>query len=432
MRRLLLAAAVLLAGCVRADGSAPVTLRFWAMGREGEVVQELIDDFERENPGVRVIVQQIPWAAAHEKLLTAYVGRSTPDLAQLGNTWVSEFVALRAIEPLDRRLAASPEISPDAFFAGIWDTNVIDGVPYGVPWYVDTRVLFYRSDLLAEAGYDSVPGDWDGWRDAMQKMKREGGADHYPIFLPTNEYTPWIVFGLQTRLAAPRRSRYARSVQRARPTDAPSRSTWTSSSEGLAPAVQGASIANLYQEFERGSIAMYITGPWNLGEFRRRLSPAHAVEVGDRAPSRSRRRGNRHLDGGRIEPGSLPRLAPPGRGVEAHHVSLHPRIADPFLPAHRRSAGAPRGVARHRSHQRLQPAHLRSAADARGLHAEDPGVGADLDEAAEHRGGDGSAAARRPIRRSPCWTGTWTASWRSVAGCSCAHGPRPHLRAGAR
>jgi hypothetical protein len=52
-------------------------------------------------------VQQIPWTAAHEKLLTAFVGKSTPDLAQLGNTWVSEFVQLNALEPLGPRVAAS-------------------------------------------------------------------------------------------------------------------------------------------------------------------------------------------------------------------------------------------------------------------------------------------------------------------------------------
>src|SRR6185295_9786772 len=51
-----------------------VTLRFWAMGREGEVVVDLVRDFERENPGVHVEVQQIPWGAAHEKLLTSHVG----------------------------------------------------------------------------------------------------------------------------------------------------------------------------------------------------------------------------------------------------------------------------------------------------------------------------------------------------------------------
>src|SRR5215207_9206354 len=90
-------AALLVTGCQRADASDVVTLRFWAFGREGEVVQELMRDFERQNPGIRVHVQQIPWTAAHEKLLTAYVGDATPDVAQLGNTWIPEFVALNAL-----------------------------------------------------------------------------------------------------------------------------------------------------------------------------------------------------------------------------------------------------------------------------------------------------------------------------------------------
>ena len=37
-----------------------------------------------------------------------------------------------------------------------------------------------------------------------------------------------------------------------------------------------ASIANRYQEFERGTFSMYISGPWDVGEFSRRLSPAMA------------------------------------------------------------------------------------------------------------------------------------------------------------
>src|SRR5437867_12012546 len=52
---------------------------FWAMGAEGENVQKLIPEFERRNPGIRVRLQSIPWTAAHEKLLTAYAGNSTPD-----------------------------------------------------------------------------------------------------------------------------------------------------------------------------------------------------------------------------------------------------------------------------------------------------------------------------------------------------------------
>ena len=267
-----LALALTLAGC-GGGPTADTTIRFWAMGREGEVVQELVRDFERENPSIRVVVQQIPWGAAHEKLLTAHVGRSSPDLAQLGNTWIAEFTALRAIEPLDRRIAASATVRPEGYFPGIWDTNVMDGVPYGVPWYVDTRVLFYRRDLMRKAGYDSIPGDWDGWLRSMEALRRVSGPGKFAIFLPTNEYTPWIVLGLQagspllkdgdTRGAfsepAYRRAAdfYVEVFRR-----------------GLAPTVAGTAIANRYQEFERGTFGMYISGPWDVGEFRRRLSPA--------------------------------------------------------------------------------------------------------------------------------------------------------------
>ncbi|MET0440720.1 MAG: extracellular solute-binding protein, partial [Casimicrobiaceae bacterium] len=80
--------------------SAPprdTVVRFWAMGREGEVVTEILREFERTHPGIRVEVQQLPWTAAHEKLLTAFAGEATPDVCQLGNTWIPEFAALNAL-----------------------------------------------------------------------------------------------------------------------------------------------------------------------------------------------------------------------------------------------------------------------------------------------------------------------------------------------
>src|SRR5258706_9524512 len=136
------AVAVLAAAC-HGDGRSHVTVvEFWAMGREGEVVQQLVPAFEARTPGVRVRVQQIPWSAAHEKLLTAYVGEAMPDVMQLGNTWLPEFVALGAVEPLDARVAGSAAVPPDAYPAGVLDPNVLEGATYAVPWYVDTRVLF--------------------------------------------------------------------------------------------------------------------------------------------------------------------------------------------------------------------------------------------------------------------------------------------------
>ena len=84
----------------------------------------LLAAFHARHPSVQVRVQQLPWTAAHEKLLTAYAGDALPDLCQLGNTWLPEFSALGALEPLDERMAGAG-IPRDDYFAGILDTNVM-------------------------------------------------------------------------------------------------------------------------------------------------------------------------------------------------------------------------------------------------------------------------------------------------------------------
>lgn len=277
--RAYLALSLTLAACAPHQG--PETLRFWAFGREGEVVAQLVREFEQLHPGVRVRVQQIPWTAAHEKLLTAYVGRATPDLAQLGNTWIPEMVTLGALAPLDTLQRRAPELAAAAQFPGIWATNIVDDSLYGIPWYVDTRVLFYRTDILARAGYPGMPDTWDGWLAAMRAIRREGGPGHYALYLPLNEWPPQVILGLQqgsplitddgygafARPAFTRAFDFMIGLYR----------------DSLAPTASSNDIANLYQEFARGTFAMYISGPWNIGEFRRRL-PARLQHAWSTAP----------------------------------------------------------------------------------------------------------------------------------------------------
>ena len=258
------------AGCAAPDEG--ITLRFWAMGREGEVVETLARDFERENPGVRVRVQQIPWTAAHEKMLTAFVGDASPDLAQVGNTWIAEFQALGALAPLDAQAQASSVVQRDAFFEGAWDANVVGDSLYGIPWYVDTRLVFYRTDLLARAGYRTFPTTWAEWLEAMRKVKAQQGADRYAIFLPTNEWAQPMIFGLQSGASLLRDD--GRYGAFSAPEFVRAFEFYVGLfREGLAPVLGNAQIANLYEEFAKGEFAMYISGPWQVGEFSRRLPP---------------------------------------------------------------------------------------------------------------------------------------------------------------
>ena len=260
-----------LAACER-RASDVTRITFWTIGREGEVVGELLRDFEKQHPGIRVETQQMPLTAAHEKLLTAFAGDALPDIGQLGNTWIPELATLGALEPLQPYLDASRAIPEDDYFAGIWDTNVIDGTLYGVPWYVDTRLLFYRSDLLANAGFPKPPRDWDEWKRALAAVKANAGAGNYSIFLPLNEFEPLL------NLAAQEPDPFLR--------DDDSRGNFRSEGfrrafdfyvgmfrSGWAPPMGNQEISNVWDEFAKGFYTFYITGPWNVGEFRRRLPP---------------------------------------------------------------------------------------------------------------------------------------------------------------
>lgn len=281
MLRVLSVLLLLLAGCAPAPSDRQ-TIRFWTMGREGEVVQQLLPEFERRNPDIRVRVQQVPWSAAHEKLLTAFAGDTLPDLCQLGNTWLPEFAALDALTELGLFSAYSEVVAAEDYFPGIWATNIIDDRLLGVPWYVDTRLLFYRSDLLKKAGFEAPPRSWDEWRRVLAAIKSQAGAERYAMLLPLNEPEPLIALALQQGDPLLRESgRWGgfSSPGFKRALDfyaAMYRNGW-------APALGTAQISNVWAEFGRGQFAFYISGPWNIGEFKRRL-PAESQDDWMTAP----------------------------------------------------------------------------------------------------------------------------------------------------
>ncbi len=260
---------LLVSGCEGANGRQQ-TLIFWAMGREGETVSRLIPDFERTHPAIRVQVQSLPWTGAHQKLLTAFVGGAAPDLCQLGNTWIPELTVLGALTALDHMVEGSQVIAPNDYFPGIWDTNRIQGKLYGIPWYVDTRLLFYRSDLLARAGFDHPPRDWAEWARQLAAVKAMAGSENYAILLPLNEFELLVSLGLQQDEPLLRdNGRYGNF-------ESPGfkqvlRFYAEMFRNGWAPLATHTAISNVWAEFARGYYSFYVTGPWNIAEFKTRL-----------------------------------------------------------------------------------------------------------------------------------------------------------------
>lgn len=244
------------------------TIKFWAFGVEAEYVSMLVPKFENRNPGIKVLVQQIPWTAAQEKLVTAFASDNTPDACQLGNTWISQFNSLNALALLDGFIEESTVINKEKYFDGIWETNIIDDKVFGIPWYIDTRLLFYRVDILNKAGYNHPPKNWDELLKVCRKIKSLYPSEtKYPIFIPTNEWATFIIFGLQAEAELLK--------------DNNSRGNFSSNEfkkafdyliqfhkEKLTPFGM-LQVTNVYQAFAEEYISMYISGPWNIPEFKK-------------------------------------------------------------------------------------------------------------------------------------------------------------------
>ncbi len=163
------------------------TLTVWAMGNEGVKLKTLADAFMAEHPGVTVNVTPVDWGQAVAKLQTAIAGKQTPDVSQMGTDMMGQFAATGALETVPANF------DPATFFESAWNTNIVDGTVYGVPWYVETRLLYYRTDVAEKAGITKAPATWDELT-AMAKAMQAKGDAKWGISLGTKNWQEYLPF----------------------------------------------------------------------------------------------------------------------------------------------------------------------------------------------------------------------------------------------
>ncbi|MFJ4683056.1 sugar ABC transporter substrate-binding protein [Streptomyces sp. NPDC088789] len=151
------ASALTLTACGGSGGTdtaadAEQTLTVWAMGTEGEKLVDVAKEYEKANANITVKVTPVGWDVAHQKLVAAAAAGKLPDVMQMGGSYLGEFADMDVLEPVDTKT-----VKKEDFFPAAWDQSTYDGEVYGVPWYVDTRVLYYRTDLAEKAGLDGPP-----------------------------------------------------------------------------------------------------------------------------------------------------------------------------------------------------------------------------------------------------------------------------------
>jgi len=144
--------------------------QFWP----AEVVNPLLERFEREHPGLRVRMEQLTWQSGQEKITAAAAAGNAPDLCEVGSTWMPRLLEGRKLADWTAGVA---DLRPA--LRG-WELCSVGDSIYGIPWVLGTRALFYNKTLFARAGLDSTrpPETWDELERAAAAIQRLGGGVH--------------------------------------------------------------------------------------------------------------------------------------------------------------------------------------------------------------------------------------------------------------
>lgn len=186
-------------------GKTKVTM--WVMPNSGspeEDLKSVLEPFLKDNPDLEVEITVLDWGSAWTKITTAATSGEGPDITQLGTTQVAAVAAMGALEDLTD--VYDQFGGEEAFVPATLPTTQILGAGeerYAVPWFIDTRALFYRKDYCELAGVNPETdfATWDSFKEALGKLKKVkvDGKEIIPLIMPgkndwnvIHNFAPWI------------------------------------------------------------------------------------------------------------------------------------------------------------------------------------------------------------------------------------------------
>jgi len=176
MRIRLAAFLFLIAMLLPAPARAVEEVVFWygASYEEKRAIEEMIAEFNRLHPGIRVRGMLTPMAQVQQKLLLSVAGGVPPDIVRFYTDLGGELMAREGLERLDL-LAERDGVDMKAFFPVAVEQNTYEGRLYGMPWVLSPKALLYNRKLFREAGLDPdrPPRTWAELEEAAVKLTKK-------------------------------------------------------------------------------------------------------------------------------------------------------------------------------------------------------------------------------------------------------------------
>jgi multiple sugar transport system substrate-binding protein len=153
-----------------------VEIEYWQYFFDARVaaMEQLITNFEAENPDITVKMTHFPYADYRTKVAAAIPAGEGPDVVQLFYGWLNDYVEAKLIQPLPADSFPPAKIEED-FFPMVGAMR--DGDNYwALPTAVRSLALFYNERLFKEAGIESPPANLDELVEIAKKLTKKDGA----------------------------------------------------------------------------------------------------------------------------------------------------------------------------------------------------------------------------------------------------------------
>jgi multiple sugar transport system substrate-binding protein len=178
-----LAGAALLGSTACGGGSSGSGDLIFSMGTDTSgTLQDLIAKFNKQSKEFKVQFREMPTdsGAYFDKLRTQFqAGSGDIDVIGADVVWPAQFAANGWLLDVTDRFTKSDQ---SQFLPGPIQSLKYDGKIYGVPWFTDAGLLYYRADLLEKAGFSEPPKTWSQLQEMAQKVAKDAGIDNGFVF----------------------------------------------------------------------------------------------------------------------------------------------------------------------------------------------------------------------------------------------------------
>lgn len=164
--------------------SQPVEIIYAFGPDDSGTLQPIIDDFNRAYEGdIRVTWREM--ARASDAYYRQIVSDFEADAAEMDVfgadvVWTAPLVERGWIRNLSGRFYDAYD--PDQFVEAALQSAAYRLRIWGVPWYTDAGVLFYRRDLLEQSGFTEPPATWDALASMARQVMVDTGIEHGFVF----------------------------------------------------------------------------------------------------------------------------------------------------------------------------------------------------------------------------------------------------------